>query len=157
MRTLTGHLSALNRVEFSHDGAQVIGAGHDDTVLVWDVASGRQICQLAGDTFALVEGLSDEHIRDRHVLTTHGATLLIYKIGNEEQYAGDGVAAAPVACFKAPQVIYSVRCFGATICVGCCAEGQAEGAVCLLSAPVLAASTRRSEGDGVSAQPYSHM
>ena len=79
----------------------------------------------------MVEGRSDERTRDRHVLTTHGATLRIYEIG---QHAEGGAAEAPVACFKAPENIRSVRCVGATICVGCYS-----GAVCILSAPFLAA------------------
>jgi hypothetical protein len=40
----------------------------------------------------------------------------------------------PVACFKAPQPITSVRCHGAAIFAGC-----SGGAVCLLQAPFLAA------------------
>ena len=134
MCTLTGHSATVTRVAFSHDGAQVVSTSDDRTVRWWDVASGRQVRQLAGDKFALVEGVSGEHIRDRHVLTTHVDKLLIYEIGNEEQHAGDGAAAAPVACFMAPQRIASVRCFGAVICVGCYG-----GAVCILSAPFLAA------------------
>ena len=131
---LTGHSDFVTQVAFSGDGAQVVSASVDYTVRWWDVVSGRQVRQFAGRKFALVEGLSGEHRRDRHVITTSGDKLRIYEIGNEEQRAGDGAAEAPVACFKAPQVIASVRCVGATICVGC--NG---GAVCLLSAPFLAA------------------
>ena len=122
----------MSRAEFSHDGAQVISASHD-SVRLWDVASGRQVHQLAGDRFALVEGLSGEHTTDRHVLTTHGDTLRIYECAEKQQHAGDGAAAAPVAFFKAPQRVSSVQCVGATICVGCFG-----GAVCILSAPFLA-------------------
>jgi hypothetical protein len=87
-----------------------------------------------GDRFALVEGLSGEHTRDRHVITAHGDMLRIYEIGREQQHAVDGEAAAPVACFNAPHNITSVQCVGATICVTCYG-----GAVCILSAPFLAA------------------
>ena len=100
----------------------------------WGVASGRQVRQFAGRRFALVEGLSGEHTRDHHVITASGYTLRIYEIGKEEQHAEGGAAAAPVACFKAPHAIASVQCVGATLCVGC-----VEGAVCILSAPFLAA------------------
>jgi hypothetical protein len=132
---LTGHSDRVYRVDFSDDGAQVLSSScRDRTVLVWDVASGRRVRQLEGDRFALVEGLSDVHKRGRHVLTASGDTLLIYECGKEQQQAEVGAAAAPVAYFKAPQRILSVRCHGAAICVGC-----DDGAVCILSAPFLAA------------------
>ena len=131
---LTGHSETVTRVEFSDDGAQVFSASIDDSVLVWDVASGRRVRQLAGDRFALVGGLADEHKRGRHVLTTDGNTLLIYECGKEQQHGEDGAAAAPVACFNARGDITSVRCHGAAICVVCY-----DGAVCILSAPFLAA------------------
>jgi len=131
---VTGHSDTVGQVAFSHDGAQVVSASRDNTVRWWDVASGRQVRQFAGVVFALVEGLSGEYKRDCHVITASGDTLRIYKIGREQQHAEGGAAAAPVACFKAPQLINSVRCHGATICVGC--DG---GAVCFLSAPFLAA------------------
>ena len=126
----------MTRVEFSHDGAQVVSvSGSDDnSVRVWDVASGRQVRQLAGDQFALVEGLSCEHKRDRRVITALGRTLRIYECAEEQQHAEDGAVEAPVACFKAPKEIASVQCVGAAICVGCYG-----GAVCILSAPFLAA------------------
>ena len=100
----------------------------------WDVASGKQVFQLAGSKFTLVEGLSDERSRARHVhvLTVRGDTLRIYNVA-KGQHAEDGAEAAPVACFKAPEGIASVRCHGAVICVGCVG-----GAVCILSAPFLA-------------------
>jgi len=82
----------------------------------------------------LVGGLSAEHKRDRHVITTSVNTLRIYEIGNDEKHAEDGVAAAPVAYFLAPARIEFVRCVGATICVGCDC-----GVVCILSAPLLTA------------------
>ena len=84
---------------------------------------------LDGKEFALVEGLSAEHKRGRHVLTARGDTLLIYDCANE----GGGTAAAPVAYFKAPNRIATVRCHGAAICLGC-----VDGLVCILSAPFLA-------------------
>ena len=131
---VTGHSQIVTRVAFSGDGAQVVSASGDHSVRVWDVASSRQVRQFAGETFTLVEGLSGEHMRDRHVITASRNTLRIYEVGTEQQDAEGGAAAAPVACFKAPQHIESVRCRGATICVGC--RG---GAVCILSAPFLTA------------------
>ena len=130
-----GHSEVVTRVAFNSDGAQVVSCCMDDnSVRVWDVASGRQVRQFVGDRFALVVGLSGEHKQDRHIITSSGDTLRIYESAKEEQHEEDGAAEAPVAYFKAPQRIRTVKCVGATICVGC--DG---GEMCLLSAPFLAA------------------
>ena len=133
---VTGHALDVTEVAFSGDGAQVVSCSWDNTVRWWDVASGRPVRQLPGTSFVLVEGLSAEHKKDRHVITVinHGATLRIYECAEEQQHAEGGAVEAPVACFKAPLAIASVQCVGATICVGC--DGRA---VCILSAPFLAA------------------
>ena len=131
MRTLTGHSCGVHRVAFTDDGAQVVSASYDDTVRFFEVASGRQVRQLVGDMFAVVQGLSAEHKGDHHVITISGDMLRIYEIGNEEQHAK--APAAPVACFKAPKFITSVQCHGAAICMGC------RSSVYILLAPFLAA------------------
>jgi len=101
-------------------------------VRFWDVASGTQVRQVAASTFAFDEGPSDEDRTNRHVVTTQGDMLLITKLPRSEGEQQD--AAAPVACFKAPQDILSARRYGATICVGC-----VRGEVLILQAPFLAA------------------
>ena len=154
---------------------QVISGSDDYTVRVWDVASGTQVPffffftlvtgprrsvslklsdtevyepqiqvrQLAGSKFALVEGFPGEHRRHRHVLTADINTLRIYKVAREQQHVG---SAAPVAYFKAPMRIVSMRCHGGAVCVGCVA-----GAVCILSAPFLSCRSLLSECRGLEA------
>ena len=82
----------------------------------------------------MVEGLTT----DRHIITTSGDTLRIYECAEEQQHPEDGAVEAPVACFKAPFCISSLQCFGAAICLGCYGPREG-GAVCILSAPFLAA------------------
>jgi WD40 repeat protein len=98
--TLTGHSDTVHRVEFSDDGAQVISCSVDEDeggeLLLWDVASGRRVRQLEGGNFALVAGLSDEHKRGRHVLTSSGNRLLIYECGKEQQQGESALCGATV-------------------------------------------------------------
>jgi len=102
-------------------------------VRFWDIASGKEVRQVAGSKFAFGEGAERTELNtNRHFLKASKGTLLI----TELPHGGAGGiehGGAPVACFKAPQWITSVRCHGAAICVGC--EG---GAVCILQAPFLA-------------------
>ena len=132
--TVTGHSDRVTQVEFSHDGARVFSASDDDSVRFWDVASGRQIQVLEGHIFALVDGLADEHKRGRYVLTGSDNMIRMHECEKEQQHAEDGAAAAPVACFMAPNDITSLRCHGAVICAG-----GTDGAVCILLAPFLTA------------------
>ena len=122
----------------------------------WDIASGKEVRQVAPSEFHWktphfstgAETL--EHMTDRRLVKAArwSATLLITNLiplGDDDGCEGseDGAApvatrqrraaAAPIACFKAPQHITAVRCHGATICVG-----GVDGAVCFLQAPFLA-------------------
>jgi WD40 repeat protein len=45
-----GHSGAVEAVAFSHDGALLVSAGSDDTIIFWDVASGRELRRLTGHT-----------------------------------------------------------------------------------------------------------
>ena len=101
-------------------------------VRFWDIASGKEVRQVAASEFAFVAGAEmREHTTNHHLLKAYGDTLLITKLLPDG--GAEDISAAPEASFKAPQYILSVRCHGATICVGC-----EDGAVCILHAPFLA-------------------
>ena len=101
----------------------MVSGGEDNSVRVWDIASGTQLRQLAGEMFALMECPSEGHISPApvecpsdssfrtylYVLTADDDTLRIYKVATnnasieeeEKRHAEEGAAGAPpVACFK---------------------------------------------------------
>ena len=45
-----GHTGCINSVCFSPDGTRIVSGGDDDTVMVWDAASGEQLCSLTALT-----------------------------------------------------------------------------------------------------------
>src|SRR5439155_20242389 len=46
--TLTGHIGAVWSAAFSPDGTRIVTAGNDNTAVVWDTASGRNVAELKG-------------------------------------------------------------------------------------------------------------
>ncbi|WP_439678201.1 nSTAND1 domain-containing NTPase [Embleya sp. MST-111070] len=49
-RRLASHGDAMNSMVFSPDGHTLVTSAHDDTVRLWDVATGNPLTPLAGDT-----------------------------------------------------------------------------------------------------------
>ena len=99
----------------------------------WDVASGKEVRQVAASEFVFESGSSKQLRSNQHLLEADGDTLhitVLWPHGGAADIEDDGVLAA---CFKAPQPISTVRCHGTAICVGC--KG---GAVCILRVPFLA-------------------
>ena len=74
-----GHQRAVTQVEFSGGGV-IVSCGEDKWVRVWDIASGEQMRQLAGEMFALVDCPDEEHRTYLYVLTADDDTLRIYKV-----------------------------------------------------------------------------
>ena len=97
----------------------------------WDVASGTQVRQVAGEDFVFAK---DKDGTNRHVLTFEGGSDMLLITALPPSGGEQKDATAPVACFKSPHGIRSVVCRGATICVGC-----TRGEVLFLQAPFLAA------------------
>lgn len=58
LRRLEGHISKINAVAFSHDARFGISASDDNTILVWDLATGQTACQVISfrdGTWAVVD------------------------------------------------------------------------------------------------------
>jgi WD40 repeat protein len=48
IRAMKGHAAAVTSVDFSPDGKWLATGGKDKNTIVWDVASGKQLCQFQG-------------------------------------------------------------------------------------------------------------
>jgi hypothetical protein len=136
-------------LQFINDGLQVISDSRDGTVSylhpfrllatctptvkiyvqvrLWDAASGEEIRRVSKDEFSFCEGPPAQQQTDHYVLTADGDMLLI-----KECAPNLGDACPLVACFRAPQRISALRCFGTTVCLGC-----SEGAILFLRVPFL--------------------
>jgi WD40 repeat protein len=50
VRTLVGHTSAVNSVAFSPDGKLLASGSDDNTIKLWDVATGQEVRTFEGHT-----------------------------------------------------------------------------------------------------------
>src|ERR1700678_1598149 len=54
LRTLKGHTGMLESVAFSPDGQTIASASGDNTIKLWDVASGRELRTLKGHAGSVI-------------------------------------------------------------------------------------------------------
>jgi WD40 repeat protein len=57
-RLLGHHPSTVESLAFSPDGALLASGGNDNTVLIWDVGSGKQVAKFEGDLVKMADGSS---------------------------------------------------------------------------------------------------
>src|SRR5262249_35092453 len=50
LRSFIGHTESVHRIAFSPDGRRALSAAKDNTIRLWDVATGKEIRRLEGHT-----------------------------------------------------------------------------------------------------------
>ena len=108
LRTLQGHTDSVYSVSFSPDGTTLASGSVDDTIRLWDVATGRQLRTLQGHTgwvssvsfspdgTTLASGSGDDTIRlwdvatGRQLRTLQGHTGWVYSVS----FSPDGTTLA---------------------------------------------------------------
>jgi WD40 repeat protein/tRNA A-37 threonylcarbamoyl transferase component Bud32 len=95
LRTLTGHKSRVLRVIFSTDGKRLASASRDNTIIVWDAATGRPLCTCTGHT-ALINVLAFSDDGRRLASASDDWTVRIWDAGTGTELWTVRGHAAPV-------------------------------------------------------------
>ena len=70
VRILKGHAEAVSSVAFAKDGQQVISAGYDGTIRIWDVSTGKEMEQLSVGDIEGFDAMLDPSLLDRIQVTS---------------------------------------------------------------------------------------
>ncbi|MCZ7671186.1 MAG: hypothetical protein M5U34_30640 [Chloroflexi bacterium] len=84
--TLSGHTDWLNDVAMSEDGRYLATTGYDNTVKLWDAATGQELHTFA-DHSRVVNGLAFSPDTRRLASVGNDGFVIVYDLGNYERLA----------------------------------------------------------------------
>lgn len=85
-KQFSGHAATILDVIFSPDGERLAPASFDNTVKVWEVATGRELLTLRGHE-GTVDSVAFSPDGQRLASTSWDKTILVYALGLEELIA----------------------------------------------------------------------
>jgi WD40 repeat protein len=77
LKTLEGHTKSVNSANFSADGQFIMSASYDDTVRIWEVASGKQLDQFENTSEGHQQALHKYPQIGKHTLKHANGRVLI--------------------------------------------------------------------------------
>jgi len=110
----------VTQVEFS-DADTVVSASNDGTTRFWDVATGAQKEEMLGEQFTFSQDASDKQTAGKYVVTKQGDLLLVHLTDTAISSANEKAEQnkKPMAFFRAPAPILTLKCASDKIAVGC--------------------------------------
>jgi len=110
----------VTQVEFS-DAGTLVSASEDGTTRFWDVATGAQKEEMPGEHFTFSQDASDKQTAGKYLVTKKGDLVLVYltDTAGASEDAKVEQNKKPVAFFRAPAPIQTLKCAGDKIAVGC--------------------------------------
>ncbi len=101
LRTLKGHNNGVSHCAFSPDGNLIATASHDQTVRLWETATGRTVHVLTGHTGA-VSSCAFSPDGTRLVTASHDQTVRLWDVAGQERKVLSGHSGPVTACRFSP-------------------------------------------------------